>query len=406
MLISTFTEFQHIFGGLWQPSPLGYAVEQFFDNGGREALIVRVVNGARSATLTLRAGTGELRLRAVRPGTREFLRAGVDYDNIPESESAEFNLVVQRVRVQGTGQVEDQEIFRRLSLNPAAAAFVPRVLADSALVRLAGDIPAQRPDRTVDAASGLATGYVNSNTDGDDGAPLTDYDLIGRSGDRTGLFALESADYFNFLCIPPLSREQDVGPIALLVGARFCKDHRALLIVDPPSRWLTADDALQGMRNWNLASENARDVLPARAGARQAAGPFRIVRALRRRGGHVGALRRSVAAVDAGQERRGRAASRVSAELPGERGSPHAAGGLGGQHPPSRAFGAHRLQCAYPGRGRRRQRRLAVFGDAPAGTIHRQQHRARHALDRDGAAECSGGRTGDGAGACLPRGAA
>jgi len=53
VFITSFTEFQHVFGGLWQPSLLGYAVEQFFDNGGREALIVRVVNGARSATLSL-----------------------------------------------------------------------------------------------------------------------------------------------------------------------------------------------------------------------------------------------------------------------------------------------------------------------------------------------------------------
>ena len=56
VFIKTFAEFQHVFGGLWQPSLLGYAIEQFFDNGGREALIVRVVNGARSATLTLKAG--------------------------------------------------------------------------------------------------------------------------------------------------------------------------------------------------------------------------------------------------------------------------------------------------------------------------------------------------------------
>lgn len=262
ILITTFTEFQHLFGGLWQPGPLGYAVEQFFDNGGREALIVRVINGARAATLTLRAGDGELRLRAVRPGTREYLRASVDYDNIAAQDSSEFNLTVQRVRVQGTAQVEDQEIFRKLSLQPEADNFLPLGIADSALIQLAGGIPAQRPDRTLDAASGLSIGYVNSNTDGDDGAPLTDYDLIGRASDRTGLFALESAEYFNFLCMPPLSREQDVGPIALLVGARFCKARRALLIVDPPSDWLTADDALRGMRGWNLANENALMYFP------------------------------------------------------------------------------------------------------------------------------------------------
>src|SRR4030081_462367 len=63
IFITSFTEFQHAFGVLWQPSPLAYAVEQFFDNGGREALIVRVINGARAATLTLKAGSGALRLR-------------------------------------------------------------------------------------------------------------------------------------------------------------------------------------------------------------------------------------------------------------------------------------------------------------------------------------------------------
>jgi hypothetical protein len=262
VFIASFTEFQHVFGGLWQPSPLGYAVEHFFDNGGREALIVRVVNGARPATLALNAGAASLRLRAVRPGTREFLRASVDYDNVPEEDTESFNLTVQRVRAQGTGHVEDQEIFHKLSLVPGSNAYLPRAIADSELIQVAGELPAQRPDRTLDSASGLASGYVNSNSDGDDGAPLTDYDLIGRQSDRTGLFALDQVDYFNLLCIPPLSREQDVGPSALLVGARYCKERRALLIVDPPSDWHTADDALQGMRNWNFSNENALMFFP------------------------------------------------------------------------------------------------------------------------------------------------
>ena len=260
--VTSFTEFTHVFGGLWQPSPLGYAVEQFFDHGGGEAFIVRIVNGARAATLTLHAGAAVLRLRAMRPGTREFLRASVDYDNIAAEDTAEFNLTVQRVRAQGTAHVEDQEIFRKLSLDPAVDGYLPRAIADSELIELAGEIPAQRPDRTVDAASGLAIGYVSSNSDGDDGAPLTDYDLIGSADDHTGLFALDHADYFNFLCIPPLSREQDVGPSALLVGARYCKQRRALLIVDPPSNWHTADDALRGMRDWNFFNENALMYFP------------------------------------------------------------------------------------------------------------------------------------------------
>jgi hypothetical protein len=256
ILIKTFSEFQHAFGGLWQPSPLGYAVEQFFDNGGREALVVRVVNGARSATLSLKAGAQVLRLQAVRPGTREFLRASVDYDNIPPEAGAYFNLTIQRVRAQNTAQVEDQEIFHRLSLLPLSERFLPQALATSALVRLVGEMPTQRPDRTLDSASGLATAYVTSNCDGDDGAPLTDYDLIGSSVEHTGLFALREAD-FNFLCMPPLSRDQDIGPSVLYVAALYCKQRRAMLIVDPPSHWHTADDALVGLRDWDLFNENA-----------------------------------------------------------------------------------------------------------------------------------------------------
>lgn len=262
IFITSFTEFQQVFGGLWQPSPLGYAVEQFFDHGGREALIVRVVNGARAATLTLKAGAGTLRLRAVRPGTREFLRASVDYDNIAAQDRANFNLTVQRVRVQGTAQVEDQEIFHKLSLLPTAEDYLPRAIAQSELIELAGEVPAQRPDQTLDATSGLASGYVNSNSDGDDGAPLTDYDVIGSEIERTGIFALLNAAYFNFLCIPPLSRDQDAGPSVLLVGARYCKQRRALLIVDPPARWHTADDALRGMRDWNFCNENSLMYFP------------------------------------------------------------------------------------------------------------------------------------------------
>jgi uncharacterized protein len=262
VFIKSFAEFQHVFGGLWQPSLLGYAIEQFFDNGGREALIVRVVNGARSATLTLKAGDQALNLQALRPGTREFLRASVDFDNIGGDQVAVFNLTVQRVRAQGTGQVEDQEIFHRLSVLSSDERYFPRAIAQSALIRLVGEMPTQRPDRTLDPASGLATAYVNSNADGDDGAPLTDYDLIGSNQDHTGVFALHQAEYFNFLCIPPLSRDKDVGPSALLVAARYCKERRALLIVDPPSGWQTADDALSGLRDWNFSDENALMYFP------------------------------------------------------------------------------------------------------------------------------------------------
>jgi hypothetical protein len=40
--VNSFNDFERLYGGLWAPSRLGYAVQQFFLNGGSQALIVRV----------------------------------------------------------------------------------------------------------------------------------------------------------------------------------------------------------------------------------------------------------------------------------------------------------------------------------------------------------------------------
>jgi phage tail sheath protein FI len=257
MRISGFNEYQRIFGGLWQPSTLSYAVEQFFENGGRTAIIVRVTNGARCCTVRLPAGDDALVLQALAPGTREFLRAAVDYDGIGDNEDDCFNLVIQRVRTPGSEHIEDQEIYRRLSIAAEGPRSVAIVLADSALVRVAGELPRSRPDPTPRQDPRGLAGYVLSGTDADDGAPLTDYDIIGSAARGTGLFALDAAGGFNFLCIPPLAREVDVGPSTLLVANRFCRDRRAILFVDPPLAWDSAGKALAEMRHWPLPSDSA-----------------------------------------------------------------------------------------------------------------------------------------------------
>jgi uncharacterized protein len=254
--VASFAEFQQVFGGLWQPSTVSYAVEQFFEHGGGRAIIVRVANGARPPTITLPAGAGALRLAGVNPGSREYLRASVDYDGIPEGDTERFNLVIQRVRSATSELIEDQEIFRRASLRPDSGRCLADLLLQSRLARALELLPAQRPDRSAGPGRS-AIGYAFSNADGDDGGPLTDYDIIGSAAAVTGLFALSAADCFNFLCIPPLSREHDVGLGALLVAARYCRERHAMLIVDPPASWTTARAALDGMRTWPFRSDNA-----------------------------------------------------------------------------------------------------------------------------------------------------
>ncbi|HEU5136008.1 MAG TPA: hypothetical protein VFU13_12735 [Steroidobacteraceae bacterium] len=260
--VRSFADYTRVFGGLWQPSTLSYAVEQFFENGGRCAIIVRVVNGARPPTLSLPCSSGKLILRGVGAGSREFLRASVDYDGIDAKELDRFNLVVQRVRTAGSEQIEDQEIFRRLTVTPGADRFVADVLLESRLVRVQGGVPGARPTRTPASAAGASIGYTPSNPDGDDGGPITDYDIIGSAQAGTGLFALHAAPDINLLCIPPLTRETDVGLSTLLVAGRFCRERRAILLVDPPSSWASSAAALDGMRHWPFRSEDAAMFFP------------------------------------------------------------------------------------------------------------------------------------------------
>ena len=260
--VCSFADYQQVFGGLWQPSTMSYAVEQFFENGGREAVVVRVVNGGAPATISLPCGTETLTLEALSPGSREVLRASIDYDNITALEEDRFNLVVQRVRALGSEHIEDQEIFRRVSVTPDTARFVVTALQESALVQVRGPVPTTRPDRTFRPGSRHPIGYLHSNPDGDDGAPLTDYDLIGSPERRTGLFALSEVDGIHFLCVPPPTRDRDVGPSLLLAAAQFCRDRHLMLVVDPPAAWTTCDEVLQGLRALDFRSDHALMCFP------------------------------------------------------------------------------------------------------------------------------------------------
>lgn len=68
--VFSFDEFERRFGGLWTESPLSQALRQYFTNGGREALIVRVVNNdtvggnaATTASVLLPAQSARLTIR-------------------------------------------------------------------------------------------------------------------------------------------------------------------------------------------------------------------------------------------------------------------------------------------------------------------------------------------------------
>ena len=261
VLVRSFADFQQVFGGLWQPSPLSYAVEHFFEQGGRQAVIVRVANGAVPVTISLPCESGMLTLEAIAPGTREFLRAAIDFDQIEGDDELRFNLTVQRVRSPGSERIEAQEIFAGVSCDPNDARFLKSVLSESRMVRVRGEVPLSRPKPTLMAGTKLP-GYVSSNPDGDDGKPLSDYDIIGSAPRRTGLFALRGVEDLAFIYVPPLGRSTDVGVSTLLAAERFCREQRAILIVDPPAAWDSPNAAIAGLAALGFHSDSATMFYP------------------------------------------------------------------------------------------------------------------------------------------------
>jgi hypothetical protein len=260
--VEDFSQFQQRFGGLWTDSLLPHAVEQFFEHGGRQAVIVRVVASGRAPTIELPAGSEWLTLTGISPGGHEFLRVSVDHDGIGLQDHDLFNLVVQRVRSRGSELVEAQEIFRRVSILPASARDVSRKLATSQLVRVSGPLPQVRPEVTRGFDSRALIGYIECNDDGDDGQWLSDYDLIGSEAARSGMFALRAGPRFNFLYLSPPALDRDLGMSVLVVGARFCRQQQALLLVDPPVRWTTTQAAFDGLADWPFHSCDALMFFP------------------------------------------------------------------------------------------------------------------------------------------------
>ena len=126
--INSYSDFERIFGGLWVDSSLGYAVRDFYLNGGSQAIIIRLYHqdpGDPDATPPVTAkparaqvNANGLLLEAASDGAwGNYLRARVDHDvsaQVAERYGVNldqlFNLTVQDTK---TGVTEQ---FRNLTV--------------------------------------------------------------------------------------------------------------------------------------------------------------------------------------------------------------------------------------------------------------------------------------------------
>jgi phage tail sheath protein FI len=294
--INSFGDFQRIFGGLWGQSTLGFAVNDFFANGGSQAIIVRLYHADPSGNpppaSVAPLSVGQLQFLAANEGRWGVnLRVTVDQNNIQPDVAAAMGLTTAdlfNLTVVNTSPGGATELYANLSVKDSPRR-VDRVLADgsnllryngvpdpnavikpgsdnlgtleqalAAAVKALNDKLAANPAADVTAEKAAVTSANTALQKAltaamqavSDGLYLTSADFLPNNGqaNKQGIYALEQADLFNLLCIPPYRNPTDSldwDTILMSAAATYCEARRAMLLLDAPKDWTTKDAARQ-----------------------------------------------------------------------------------------------------------------------------------------------------------------
>ncbi len=296
--VNSYGEFERSFGGLWEKSTLAFAVRDFFLNGGGQAVIVRLYHEETGQDVKPpRTGikVGALTFEAAYPGRwGETLRVEIDTD-VSEATAIAFglakkdlfNLTISEAVPGGTS-----EKFRNVSVRESPRRIDKVLKNESQLLRWKGTLdpnvelqivadrdPLGKAEKAL-ADAKAAVPPVQANIDAaetaltdarkaaesNDGLALAfpaDFTPTNGEVDKKGLFALEQTDLFNLLCIPPYLPAGDVDGSLISAAAAYCEKRRAMLLVDPPSAWVSRTTALNGIGTGvGTVSKNAAIFFP------------------------------------------------------------------------------------------------------------------------------------------------
>ena len=266
--LTSYGDFERVFGGLWKDSMLGFSVRDFFLNGGSTAVVARLYNpetgGSAKPGKAVLKFDNNLTLEATDEGLwGSSLRARVDtltrdFDaSLGETSTSLFNLYV---RDGTTGVIEEH---RNLVVTPVDhPRFVTKVLAnESHLITVSSVSTTTRPvasgdlvqddidagrtvwdDGNANATSAKVVGAGSKVSS--DGLAITSADFIGGGFEsaKKGLFTLEKTDLFNLLVIPPYNADGTVDATVVTAADRYCQKRRAMQIVDALPTWDEAGD--------------------------------------------------------------------------------------------------------------------------------------------------------------------
>jgi uncharacterized protein len=303
--INSFGDFESKFGSLWKKSTLAYSVRDFFANGGNQAIIVRLYHadpGNPQANPAVPAPPshvsihiGGFKFVAASEGTWGLkLRVAIDTTDTSADTAALLGVTVGdlfnlSVTDTGTGQSERylnmtvKDSPRRVDnvLRDQSALLSYDGPIDSTVAIAAGKDPLSQAEDALASKKKALTDKLNADPSADvtaekaevaakqteldtamataaeavsDGLWLAVSDFLPANGEtlKHGLYALEDADLFNLLCIPPYRSPVDaidVDPNFVSAAAAYCEKRRAMLLVDSPKDWQSKDTAKTQFRD-------------------------------------------------------------------------------------------------------------------------------------------------------------
>jgi Bacteriophage tail sheath protein len=250
-LVLSWSDFNTQFGGLDSRSPLGYAVNQFFANGGTQAYIVRLVSSDAlpAASVTVGTSPNSIVFNAQNPGAwanAYWIAIKNQLDPVTSKPTGRFRVQVVYAPATATSHtvVESFENVGMISPDPQGRWVVDVINNGSGIISIdpKTGIPSGATAPPADTAQpSTATPPMPSGTfpqptqllHGTDGTTLTPsspnfetaLDLATGTG---GVHLLDQVDLFNLLCVPG---ETTGSVLSLLEG--YCETRRAFLIADP-----------------------------------------------------------------------------------------------------------------------------------------------------------------------------
>jgi len=268
VFVNSYADYERTFGRLGSDNPMAYSVFQYYQNGGSQAIIVRITGaGADPSTVTLDNGVAFAATSS--GGWGNQLRVRVDY---ADASGTDYNLTV---RDMATGE---QERYAKISIDDASPRRLDRMLDSSALIRSTGAIDARPSAHNNPTAVGAdplnpppggGTNTFTQGTAGDAGGAVGDAEILGSEAGKTGIYQLLKTDIFNILVFPPLGvtelvtttdgDPQLVSNAVLSQALALCYSRRAMLVVDSPAGWEDVQGAVTGIGTFALSGESAKN---------------------------------------------------------------------------------------------------------------------------------------------------